>query len=98
MNDKIKINNNIFKGCNSLLTIPDISKWNINLSECFNSLLSSSYSIRTIKTDSIISENTIKSSNSSSFNNNNILLVENNISLLNSKTEDLDDYYENFYN
>ena len=102
MNDKIKINNNIFRGCTSLLIIPNISKWNINLPECFDSSLGSIYSIKPVKTDSVISENIIQSSNLSNNSSpskyiNNILLDENNYNLLNSKNEDLDDYYENFY-
>ena len=97
---KIEINN-IFKGCNSLLIIPDISKWNISNPESVitPSLNSNSYSfsIKEIKSDSILSENIMEnaelSRNFSSFNYNN-----NNENKGFSNDEELDNYYDNFYN
>ena len=89
-NDKIAIKY-IFKGCNSLLLFPDISKWNIYLTESFNSSSSSNISIKTGKRDSELSKSFIESSSksenlSSLKDNNEIESPENN-----------NDFYENFY-
>ena len=93
------IANYIFKGCDSLLIIPDISKWNINLFNWPNNLSD--------KTESTLSLDNLKSSDLSndllSFKeNNDFNLFKNNISIENSidnsGNEDLDDYYDNFYN
>ena len=100
LNNKIKINN-IFKGCDSLLIIPNVSKWNINLSEC--SIISSSdYNyIKTVETNSLLSDTNIKISNlsedsSSLKENNDIKLLDNN-NFIDSQNGELDEYYENFY-
>ena len=100
-NNKIKINN-IFKGCKSLLIIPDLSKWNIDFSKYFNISSSSDFCCEIIKTDSLLSENIIKNYSlselsSSSKSNNDIIPFDNNIFIDNSKDENLDDYYDNFY-
>ena len=100
-NNKIKINN-IFKGCKSLLIIPDLSKWNIDFSKYFNISSSSDFSCEIIKTDSLLSENIIKNyslseHSSSSKINNDIISFDNNTYIDNSKDENLDDYYDNFY-
>ena len=89
---------NIFKGCNSLLIFPDISKWNISYSECFkfSSFNSNSISIKEIKSDSIISEDIMENSNLS---NDLFSLEDNNHENKGfSNNEELDDYYDNFYN
>ena len=100
-NNKIKINN-IFKQCNSLLIIPDISKWNINLTENINTSSIESIFIKTVNSDSLLSGNIVKYSNiseksSSLKENNNIELFENN-NYIGSKNEELENYYDNFYN
>ena len=73
------------------------------MSECLNSLSSNSLSIKTVKSDSLISENIKKPSNlsnesSSLKDNNGTILFDNNNSIDYSKNEKLDDYYDNFYN
>jgi len=86
---KIEINN-IFKGCNSLLIIPDISKWNITLSEN-NSISSSDISIKNLN-----SENSLISNLSSDFSledYNKSELSKNN----NSNDNSIDEFYDNFY-
>jgi len=98
--NKIKINN-IFKGCKSLLIVPNISKWNTNISEIniSSSLNSSSLSIKLIKSDSLISgeiENLNSPKDSSSSENNKDKNPIENINNI-STNEELDDYYENFY-
>ena len=96
-NNKIEINN-IFKGCNSLLIIPDISKWNISITENFktSSFNSNSISIKEIKSDSIILENNLENSNlSKDFSS---LKDDDNENKGFSNDEELDDYYDNFYN
>jgi len=95
---------NIFKGCNSILIIPDISKWKIKIKEDlnFSSFISSQYSIKEFKSDSVISENKKVYSNSSEDSsslkgNNNINSVDN-INLTDSSNNEELDYYDNFYN
>ena len=94
--------NNIFKGCDSLLSIPDVSKWNINLPE--NSYPSSLNFIKEIKNDSISSEEIIKNNPSlfedltSLKDNNSIKTFEPNNFPDNSTNQELNDYYDNFYN
>ena len=101
LNHKIKINN-IFRGCNSLLIIPDVSKWNINFSE-ISDFSSSSYISNKNYESSLKSEEFIDYSDlsqySSSFKTNNdiILFEKNNLNDI-SKNEELEDYYDNFYN
>ena len=104
--DTIKIKD-MFKGCNSLLSIPDVSKWNINISKELNifSFNSDLLSIKSIKSDSVISDNMMKNfilpKDSFSFkNNNDSKSFENEIITItdDSKNEELYDYYENFYN
>ena len=97
-NNKIKINN-IFKGCNSLLIIPDISKWNVDIQEIPDVSSSNYNSIKIDKTDSISSEilySSIYEDISSLKDNKDMKLIENN-NFMQSKNE-LDDYYDNFYN
>ena len=106
---KNRINiNNIFKGCN-LLVIPDISKWNINYpttSLYISSFFSNSISIKNIKSDSLLSEDIIKNfsiSKEDSYSlkgNKDIKQIEN----FNSRefsdftnNEELNNYYDNFY-
>ena len=102
LNNKIKINN-IFKGFDSLLIVPNISKWNIDLSECLYSSSKNSISIKIIKSNSLYSEkDIIKFSNLSEESpplksNNDAILFGNN-DFKDSKNEELDDYYNNFYN
>ena len=100
--------NNIFKGCNSLLIIPDFSKWNINIpNECINipTFNSNSISIKQVKSNSLLSEeDIIKLSNlhedlSCLKDNNNIKSSENINSIdFSNNNEELNDYYDNFYN
>ena len=103
LNDEIKINN-IFKGCNSLLIIPDISKWKINNIKCINisSFNSTSITLKEVKSNSLSTENNKDYSYedySSLKNNDNTNLSENINSIdFSNNTEDLDDYYDNFYN
>ena len=101
-NKKIEINN-IFKGCNSLLIIPDISKWNIKINEDlnFSSFISSQFSIKEIKSDSLISDNKKEyylSEDSSSLEGNNNFNSFGNINLIDFSNNEEYDYYENFYN
>ena len=103
LNDEIEINN-IFKGCNSLLIIPDISKWRTNITKCINisSFNSNSISIKEVKSKSIETENIIDylSEDSSSLKNKDNTNLPENINSIycSNNTEDLDDYYDNFYN
>ena len=102
-NNRIKINN-IFKGCNSLLIIPDISKWNIDNPKVLNipSSNTDSISIKEIKSDSILSQDIIEPYNlpedSTSSKSIYERAPENNSSLDSSKNNELDDFYDNFYN
>jgi len=80
-------------------------KWNINFDEeaYISSFNSNSISIKEIKSESLLSEEIIKNSNiledsSSSKDNNNIQSLETENYLDNSKNEEIDDYYDNFYN
>ena len=103
---KWKFNNmiqiiNIFKGCNSLLIYPDISKWNISNPEFFKtvSFNSNSFSIKEIKSDSLILGDTMEKLNLSK--DLSFLKDENNEKEENklfSNNEESDDYYDNFYN
>jgi len=101
LNNNIKINN-IFKGCDSLLIYPNISKWNINISET-SDISSSSYNfIKTLKTNTLLSEDIEYSNLSDNLNEvknycNYIKLNEDSIFNDNSNNE-LNDFYENFYN
>ena len=97
--------NKIFKGCNSLLFIPDITKWYLNIPEDFNisSFNSNSLSIKQKKSDSIISENMREYFNSSKVSsslkaNNDIKSFENIDNQDFSKNNELDEFYDNFYN
>ena len=80
---------------------PDISKWNIIISE-YSDISSINYNcIKELETDSLISEKTIKYFNLSENlinvkDYNDIKSYENNNSNDNSKNE-FDDYYDNFY-
>ena len=98
LNRRIKINN-LFRGCNSLLIIPDISKWSINIPpECISISSFNCNSISMIdnkKYSSNLSEDlpSIKDNyNTNSFEN------TNSIDLNNNNIDELDDYYDNFYN
>ena len=100
LNTNIKINF-IFKGCDSLLSFPDISKWNINFPK--ETDISSSNSIKEIKTSSLLSEEIVKNSNllgdsSLSKDINDINSIETKDFSVDSKNEATDDYYDNFYN
>ena len=100
LNNKIKINN-IFKGCNSLLSIPDISKWNIDLPK--EPDISSSNSIKEIKTDTLLSEEIVANyklseDSSSSKDDNDIKSLEPNSYPVNSAIDAIDAFYDNFYN
>ena len=93
--------NNIFKGCASLLIIPDVSKWNINLSE-FSNITSSNYnSIKIVETNSLLSENIEEYSNlnenSTSLKGNTDIKLFDEYNFRDSQNEELDEYYENFY-
>ena len=96
-NKKIKIND-IFKGCDSLLSIPDISKWNVEITEelHISSFNSNTISFKDIKSDSIISKDNIDYSYSA--NNEENKSDEDNNSVDTSNNDDLDNYYDNFYN
>ena len=80
---------------------PDISKWNIIISE-YSDISSINYNcIKELETDSLISEKTIKYFNLSENlinvkDYNDIKSYENNNSNDKSKNE-FDDYYDNFY-
>ena len=81
------------------MSIPDISKWNINFPE--ESDISSFNSIKDVKTSSLLSGETYSNlfeDLSLPKDNNDAKLLENNNFLDNSKNEELDDYYNNFYN
>ena len=99
LNNKIKINN-IFKGCDSLLIIPDISKWNINIPpECISipSFNSNSLVIKTYSSN--LSEELPSMKNSiNSDNNTTSPENDNTIDFSKNNNEDLNDYYDNFYN
>ena len=82
------------------MSIPDISKWNINFSE--ESYISSFNSIKKVETSSLLSGEIIKNSNliedlASPKDNNNIKSLDNNYFSDNSVNEELNDYYDNFY-
>jgi len=96
-NKKIEINN-IFKGCNSLLIIPDISKWNIIIPpECFSisSFNSNSIDIKTYSSN--LSEDLSFLKNRDNKDKTNTYENINSINFFNNNDE-LDDYYDNFYN
>ena len=96
-NNKIKINN-IFKGCNSLLIIPDISKWNVEFQEFSDVSSSSCNSFEIEKIDSISSEilySSIHEDIPSLKDNKDMKKIENNNFIENNE---LDDFYDNFYN
>jgi len=83
------------------LIYPDLSKWNINITE-YSDISSSSYNfIQTNETNSLLSEEINVSNLSDKLSNmkdyNDIKLNEYNNINDNSKNE-LDDYYDNFYN
>ena len=94
--------NYIFKGCNSLLSIPDISKWNITFPETSSNPSFGYNSIKKNKSDSLSFEDIIKNyelsgETSSLLKNNDYNKSENNNLLDNSKNDNLEDYYDNFY-
>ena len=101
LNNNIKINN-IFKGCDSLIIYPNISNWNINISET-SDISSSNYNfVKTLKTNTLLSEKIVYSNLSDNLNGeknycNDIKLNEDSIFNDNSNNE-LNDFYENFYN
>ena len=97
LNRRIKINN-IFRGCNSLLIFPDISKWNINIPEYIDN---SSFKSNSISNIDIIKDSNLSEGLSFSIDNGTINLSENTISIdfcNKNDEEELNDYYDNFYN
>ena len=99
--NKVKINRFIFKGCNSLLIIPDISKWNIiNENINYSSFSSNSISIKEIKSNSLLPEEYIIEYHNL-YEDSQLLenpFPDNKNSENFSKNNELDDYYDNFYN
>jgi len=94
---KMKINN-IFKGCNSLLIIPDISKWNPHLNEDLNisSSLTYSITIESNKNDSFKSKDNRSHSNLPE--NSSSLKANSDISVFSKNNNELDEFYDNFFN
>ena len=84
--------NNIFKGCNSLLIIPDISKWNADISDLLKNL-SSQLKLESNSSDLSKDYPSFQGSNAFSSSENNY--NDNSINI--SGNEKLDDYYDNFY-
>ena len=95
--------NNLFSGCSSLSSFPDLSKWNIdNLQISFS--IEKNISSLSIKENSVLSINSTLSENSSE-ENDAILKIKNDMinfnELSTSFEENNDDinyeYYQNFY-
>ena len=99
-NNSININS-IFVDCSSLIDIPDISKWNINInkkndSKPQNQFYQSSYfsSLISKKESSFNSKELISEGNDSSEE---INIIQEYIQNEDNFNENLEDYYDNFY-
>ena len=98
---------NLFNDCISLAIIPDISKWNLsnvkNIDEVLPSLSDpisqiSSNNIKSINLSYSSNKNADKNKSDFNENHNNIYNIMNNDFVNNDKNEEIDGYYENFYN
>ena len=80
--------------------IPDISKWNINLSEVIHDLsnISSKISINKIESNSLLSEDNLSQDLFSLKDSNDTTSIVNSNLIYNVEEKELDNYYDNFYN
>ena len=104
--DNLKIMDDIFYGCKSLILLPNITKWNISKLENKQdtlSLFSSEKKENSLSNSLNYNESSQRYSNSLSINkeekeNNTFLNTFINPDSFNNNDDELNDYYENFFN